>query len=505
MWGKVSFLIVTLSVLIQDPVLVTVSEEILLIFPEAPVVKSGEAVELTCVSQCPSGRPRWEKTIDLAPGKEIPSHSKTLLRIDKVLEAYEADYKCTITCAGKFSSKEVFLTVYSFPHSPKVELQSLNPVSGQTITLQCSARDLYPCHNINVLWYHNFEVFETQKAEPIWNSGLTCNVISRVNYKTSTRSRDLTFTCQLRLGLNSVGFREQNSSLELHLYNGLHNIWIEPTHTVKRVGDLLSISCSADGDPLPTITWRKVGSGTRTTQHWNITGAHGRSTLFIHELRAQDGGVYICKISSGANSTDRQSSVEVWYGPRNVSIDGGGSARDSEALALTCHGDANPEPNITWRRTDPSAQRRWNISRSRGESELRIDSLRPDDHGIYECVVENKLGEVRLTAQVDVEYGPRNVSIDGGGSARDSEALALTCCGDANPEPNITWRRTDPSALRRWNISRSRGESELRIDSLRPDDHGIYECVVENKLGEVRLTAQVDVEYEGDDAFSHGF
>ncbi|GCC36343.1 hypothetical protein chiPu_0014837 [Chiloscyllium punctatum] len=91
--------------------------------------------------------------------------------------------------------------------------------------------------------------------------------------------------------------------------------------------------------------------------------------------------------------------------PRDVSIDGGGSARESETLVLTCQGDANPEANITWgRREAGDEQLRWNISKSRGKSELRIDSLRRDDQGLYECVVENPLGTVRLEAQLNVEF-----------------------------------------------------------------------------------------------------
>ncbi|XP_041059806.1 hemicentin-2-like isoform X1 [Carcharodon carcharias] len=489
---KIASLIFTLSALIQNPVLVTGRDEFLQISPIAPVVRIGEAVELRCVALCPSGNPEWKQTIDSTPGKVTSSASNSVLRIDKVLETYENTYKCVVRCDGRYFQKRVFLSVYSFPHNPLVKLQSLNPVSGQTVTLECLGRDLYPCYKISVLWYLNLELLKCEKQTPIWNHPL-CNVASQLNYTTNSRNRDLTFTCEIQLGLNSEGLRSRNSSLEMHLDIRLYNIQIEPTHTVQQAGNSLSISCSGGGDPVPEITWRKPDSGSRTPPHWNITRRTGHSTLYINELEPQDGGVYICEVSNGKSSTERQSSVDVWYGPRDVFIDGGGNARENEALALTCRGHANPEPNITWARTTHSQQQRWNISNSRGRSELRIDSLRPEDQGIYECLVENKLGDVRLKAQVDVEYGPRDVFIDGGGNARENEALALTCRGHANPESNITWARTTHSQQQRWNISNSRGRSELRIDSLRPEDQGIYECLVENKLGDVRLKAQVNV------------
>ncbi|XP_078412254.1 vascular cell adhesion protein 1-like isoform X2 [Cetorhinus maximus] len=397
---KFASLICTLSALIQNPVLVTGRGEFLRISPIAPVVRIGEAVELRCVALC--GDPKWEQTMDSTPGKVTSSASNSVLRIDKVLETYENYYKCAVICDGIYYQEVVFLSVYSFPQNPLVKLQSLNPESGQTVTLECSGRDLYPCYEISVLWYLNLELLKCEKQTPIWYHP-TCNVASQLNYTTNSRNRDLTFTCEIRLGLTSKGSRSRNNSLEMHLDIGLYNIQIEPTHTVQQAGNPLSISCSGGGDPVPEITWRKPDSGSRTPPYWNITRGTGHSTLYINELEPQDGGVYICEVSNGRNSTERQSSVDVWYGPRNVSIDGGGSARESEALALTCRGHANPEPNITWARANHGERRRWEISNSRGRSELRIDALGPEDQGIYECLVENKLGDVRLKAQVDVE------------------------------------------------------------------------------------------------------
>ncbi|XP_067824636.1 vascular cell adhesion protein 1-like isoform X3 [Heptranchias perlo] len=491
---KTFFLIFILLELLQDSVLVSEGREKPVISPESPVVQIGEPVELTCISRCAGGKPEWRFMRDSAPGKVTSSGLKTVLRIDKVLDLYEGYYICTIICAEEYYFSKVLLAVYSFPHSPKVELQTPNPVAGQTVTLECSAQDLYPCYEIKVFWYHNLELLGDQEKTVIQNLESMCNVLSHLNYKTNTGNKDLTFTCKIELDLSTKKYIAKNASLEIHLNTGLHNIWIEPTRTVGRAGDPLSISCGADGSPVPTITWRKSGPGTGTLAHWNITRENGRSTLNINELRSQDGGFYICDISSGGNSTERQSSVEVWYGPQTPSITGSvKTGREGESLTITCSGDANPEPNISWGKTDPSEQRGWNISGSRGRSELRIDSLRPDDKGIYECVVGNKMGEVRLQTWVDVEYSPRNVTIDGAASARQSESLTITCSGDANPEPNITWGKMDPSEQRRWNVSGSRGRSELRIDSLRPDDQGIYECVVGNKIGEVRLQTRVDV------------
>ncbi|XP_043576685.1 vascular cell adhesion protein 1-like isoform X3 [Chiloscyllium plagiosum] len=385
----------------------------------------------------------------------------------------------------------------AFPHNPSVELTSPNPVAGQTVTLRCSGQNLYPCHKVKVYWYRSHELLPDPEEPAVTMNDHLCNTVSHRNYTTTSKDRDLTFTCEIHLGLATAGFQSKNSSVEIHLNTGLYDVWIEPVQTVEHAGRPLSLSCGAGSSNVLTITWRKADSGSMAPSHWNISQGTRYSTLYTEKLEAGDRGVYICEISDGESHTQRQSSVEVWYGPRDVSIEGGGSARESETLVLTCQGDANPEANITWgRREAGGEQLRWNISESRGKSELRIDSLRRDDHGLYECVVENPLGTVRLEARLNVEYGPRDVSIEGGGSARESETLVLTCQGDANPEANITWGRREAGGEQlRWNISESRGKSELRIDSLRPNDHGLYECVVENPLGTVRLEARLNVEF----------
>ncbi|XP_067824635.1 vascular cell adhesion protein 1-like isoform X2 [Heptranchias perlo] len=498
---KTFFLIFILLELLQDSVLVSEGREKPVISPESPVVQIGEPVELTCISRCAGGKPEWRFMRDSAPGKVTSSGLKTVLRIDKVLDLYEGYYICTIICAEEYYFSKVLLAVYSFPHSPKVELQTPNPVAGQTVTLECSAQDLYPCYEIKVFWYHNLELLGDQEKTVIQNLESMCNVLSHLNYKTNTGNKDLTFTCKIELDLSTKKYIAKNASLEIHLNTGLHNIWIEPTRTVGRAGDPLSISCGADGSPVPTITWRKSGPGTGTLAHWNITRENGRSTLNINELRSQDGGFYICDISSGGNSTERQSSVEVWSELHNIWIEPTRTVgRAGDPLSISCGADGSPVPTITWRKSGPDTRTpaHWNITRENGRSTLNINELQSQDGGFYICDISsggNSSGgnSTERQSSVEVWYSPRNVTIDGAASARQSESLTITCSGDANPEPNITWGKMDPSEQRRWNVSGSRGRSELRIDSLRPDDQGIYECVVGNKIGEVRLQTRVDV------------
>ena len=71
---------------------------------------------------------------------------------------------------------------------------------------------------------------------------------------------------------------------------------------VQNVGDTVKLNCSADGSPLPKVTWFKDG------QHVISTSVHDRSDLttsevVIHRFKPSDTGVYTCLFYNDKNTT----------------------------------------------------------------------------------------------------------------------------------------------------------------------------------------------------------
>ena len=80
---------------------------------------------------------------------------------------------------------------------------------------------------------------------------------------------------------------------------------------MKERGQNVSINCTADGVPVPTIVWRKDGqliipSSRRSTSSKNYPGFRSSitgttSTLTITDLTGSDNGSYSCRAVNEAN------------------------------------------------------------------------------------------------------------------------------------------------------------------------------------------------------------
>ena len=80
---------------------------------------------------------------------------------------------------------------------------------------------------------------------------------------------------------------------------------------MKERGQNVSINCTADGVPVPTIVWRKDGqliipSSRRSTSSKNYPGFRSNitgttSTLTITDLTGSDNGTYSCRALNEAN------------------------------------------------------------------------------------------------------------------------------------------------------------------------------------------------------------
>ena len=82
-----------------------------------------------------------------------------------------------------------------------------------------------------------------------------------------------------------------------------------PVRTDARLGDSLTVNCSATGDPQPVITWKRQGFPLPAGQSQQINGA-----LVITNIKREDAGIYICvATSAGVLTAETVTQVEVWH------------------------------------------------------------------------------------------------------------------------------------------------------------------------------------------------
>ena len=74
-----------------------------------------------------------------------------------------------------------------------------------------------------------------------------------------------------------------------------------PQSAEEFIGSAVNLSCSADGFPVPDITWLFQGMNF-TDETVNITNStYTESTIVITDLMLSHGGIYSCEIESAAN------------------------------------------------------------------------------------------------------------------------------------------------------------------------------------------------------------
>lgn len=90
-----------------------------------------------------------------------------------------------------------------------------------------------------------------------------------------------------------------------------------PINQAVRVGGVASFFCSARGDPVPSIVWRKNGKKVSGTQsRYSVTQVNGMSILRIEPVRAgRDDAPYECVAENGVgDAVSAEATLSVYEG-----------------------------------------------------------------------------------------------------------------------------------------------------------------------------------------------
>uniref|UniRef100_A0A8B9CUB0 Ig-like domain-containing protein n=1 Tax=Anser brachyrhynchus TaxID=132585 RepID=A0A8B9CUB0_9AVES len=251
------------------------------------------------------------------------------------------------------------------------------------------------------------------------------------------------------------------------------------------VGQPVELLCSASGNPLPTLSWRK--DGLPLPEGAGVLLLAGGTLLRVQRASESSAGSYTCLASSPAGESAVRHTLLVQV-PPNI------EPSEASETVLECEATGTPAPMVTWLKDGQPVATGDGLLLSEQGWRLRIARAALVHAGRYVCLAANTAGQERR--ECSSLLSPQFLQ----NSSKDQDTPAtsvlrarmeklctepkpdfLPCTG--NPQPEVTWLK-DGHPLPGGATSISPDGSVLRIPQAAPSDAGRYSCVASNPVGE---------------------
>ncbi|XP_068973083.1 cell adhesion molecule Dscam1 isoform X11 [Bombus flavifrons] len=264
-----------------------------------------------------------------------------------------------------------------------------------------------------------------------------------------------------------------------------------------RTNGSLPLFCPAQGFPLPSYRWYKFieGSSRRQPVQLNERVRQVSGTLIIREARVEDSGKYLCIVNNSVGGESVETVLTVTaplaaeIEPNTQTIDFGRPA------TFTCNVRGNPIKTISWLKDGKPL--------GLEEPVLRIDSVKKEDKGMYQCFVRNDQESAQATAELKLggRFEPPQIrQAFAEETLQPGPSMFLKCVASGNPTPEITWeldgkRLSNTERLQVGQYVTVNGDvvSHLNISSIHTNDGGLYKCIAASKVGSAEHSARLNV------------
>ncbi|XP_017268156.1 roundabout homolog 1-like isoform X1 [Kryptolebias marmoratus] len=282
-----------------------------------------------------------------------------------------------------------------------------------------------------------------------------------------------------------------------------------PSSVVLLADESVEFHCVVQGDPVPTVRWRKDDSDLPKGR-FEILEDH---TLIVRQVASSDEGSFTCVAENMVGKSEASATLTVHVNtvppafaihPRNQAVSVG------RTVTFQCEATGNPQPAIFWQREGsesllfsyqpPQPFSRLSVSQM---GSLTIMDVQRSDAGFYICQALNIAGSVITKALLEVtnagtdhpppviRQGPINqtVPVD--------STVVLGCQTAGTPPPTVHWKKdSTPVSPVDSRISLTETGS-LKIHYAKLGDSGFYTCIASSPSGEAAWTAYLQVEEFG--------
>ncbi|XP_033230988.1 Down syndrome cell adhesion molecule-like protein Dscam2 isoform X4 [Belonocnema kinseyi] len=266
---------------------------------------------------------------------------------------------------------------------------------------------------------------------------------------------------------------------------------------LRRTGTDISLQCNAQAHPIPVNRWYKFIEGTSRRQpvQLNERVRQVSGTLIIREARVEDSGKYLCIVNNSVGGESVETVLTVTaplsaeIEPRVQTIDFGRPA------TFTCNVKGNPVKTISWLKDGKPL--------GHEEQTLRIESVKKEDKGMYQCFIRNDQESAQATTELKLggRFEPPQIrQAFSEETLQPGPSVFLKCVASGNPTPEITWEldgkrlsNTDRLQVGQYVTVNGDVVSNLNISSIHTNDGGLYKCIAASKVGAAEHSARLNV------------
>ncbi|XP_017557401.1 neural cell adhesion molecule 2 isoform X2 [Pygocentrus nattereri] len=379
--------------------------------------RQGEDAEVVCdVISSPVPAVSWfYKNREITPERfnrlqVLPNNN---LQILKVAKEDEGVYRCEarVEARGEIDFRDIVVVV-NVPPVLSVPKESFNATADyqESVTFTCITSG---SPDPEVTWLRKGR--EIERSEQYVLSTLEGGK-STLTIKNIKQGDGGPYTCRAS---NKAGSKE--SEILLKVFVQPHITHLRNVTAVE--GSAAMISCTAEGEPLPEISWRRASDG-QTFSHGDksqdgrveVQGRHGKSMLTISGVRLSDWGRFDCEALSRIGGHQKSMFLDIEYAPKfqiNHTIF---YSWEGNPVNISCDVMSNPPATMLWRRDrftiSNEGTSNTRIHTAEGRSLLEVTPMSDRDFGRYNCTARNNIGaryQEFILAQADVPSNPYSV------------------------------------------------------------------------------------------------
>ncbi|XP_027867027.1 neural cell adhesion molecule 2 isoform X2 [Xiphophorus couchianus] len=348
------------------------------------------------------------------------------LQIRQVTKADEGVYRCeaSVEARGEIDFVDIAVVV-NVPPSLSVFQQSFNATADyqESVTFTCITSG---SPDPLVTWHRKGQQLEP--SEKYIFSQLEGGR-SMLTIRNIRQADGGAFSCKAS---NKAGFQERE--LLLKVFVQPHITQLKNVTAVE--GSAAMISCVAEGEPLPDISWRRASDGQtfvdgdkakRSTKdlevfksrdgRFEVRGRHGKSVLTISGVRLSDLGRFDCEAQSRIGGHQKSMFLDIEYIPKFLTNHTIYYSWEGNPVNISCDVMSNPPATMLWRRerfTISEGTPHMQIYRTDEKSVLEVTPMSDRDFGRYNCTARNNIGvryQEFILAQADVPSNPYSVRL----------------------------------------------------------------------------------------------